>query len=181
MRDVSISHVDPGSFLAKRDELAAIHRDAFGETPDRARHYRDVDLPEMARCRGFHAVVASRVNQPVGFVVGYDANAIPRWYRNVSRAVHGTPVATWFPGAWYLADIAVHPEWQRAGIGTRLHNAIMPRVADRACMLITFHGDHPAKRLYMHLGWHEAIPNLAYYPGGPLTSFLEYQGNAVRG
>ncbi|HWV23481.1 MAG TPA: GNAT family N-acetyltransferase [Thermomicrobiales bacterium] len=179
MREVSLSHVDPDSFLAQRDDLATIHQEAFGETHDRARHYQDVDLPEMACCRGFHAVVAHEDDRLVGFVVGYDATAIPRWYRNVSRAVQGTSVATWFPEAWYLADIAVHPDWQRSGIGTRLHDAIMPLVADRACMLITFHGDHPAKRLYARLGWHETMPDLAYYPGGPLTSLLEY-GDTMR-
>lgn len=110
----------------------------------------------------------------VGLVVGYDAPAIPAWFANVMCGVRGTPVESWVPDAWYFADIAVLPDAQRGGVRTQLHDRIMPLVSDRQCMLVTFHGDHPAIRFYRGLGWRGLLPDLEYLPNAPLTSLMEY-------
>ncbi len=176
MDDLVIAPMSRERMRRHAPQLAALHQAAFGETLQRAARYQNQDIPEMSRCAGFQAVSAHLEGRLVGFVVGHDANAIPRWFESAMRAAQGTPVAAWLPGAWYLADIAVHPDVQGRGIGTRLHDAIMPLMADRRCMLITFHGDHPAKRFYLRLGWREVIPDLRWAPDKPLTSLMEYVG-----
>ena len=128
----------------------------------------------MSLCPGLQCVAAFRWQQMIGFVIGYDARALPAWFDTMMRAVRATPVASWLPDAWYLADIAVLPGAQRTGVGTQLHDHIMPLVAGRQCMLVTFHGDHPAKRFYTRLGWREVIPDLEYQPNAPLTSLMEH-------
>jgi ribosomal protein S18 acetylase RimI-like enzyme len=174
MSDLILSRLSPADMRAQRAGMASIHQAAFDESDELLARYRDRDVPEMSLCPGLQCVAAFRGVRMVGFVIGYDAPAIPAWFDNMMRAVRGTPVASWLPDAWYLADIAVLPQAQRAGVGTQLHNCIMPLVSGRRRMLVSFHGDHPAKRFYTTLGWREVLPDLEYLPNTPLTSLMEY-------
>ena len=176
MHEVILSRINASEMRDQAAELSAIHQAAFGEDPARAKRYRAVSIPEMSRHSGLHAMTARSAGHLVGFVLGYDAIADPGWFANVSRAIRGHDIAAQFPAAWYLADIAVHPDVRGMGIGTSLLNGIMRLVADRQSVLITWHGDHPAKRLYARLGWCESVPDLEYRPGGPLTSLMEHPG-----
>ena len=164
--------LSPEDMQAQRAEMAVTHQAAFREPDARMARYRDRDVPRCPSARAFGA--SPRSERQVGFVIGYDAVAIPAWFPNVTRAVQGTPVASWLLDAWYLADIAVLPEAQGAGVGTALHNRIMSLVSDRTRMLMTFHGDHPVKRFYTSLGWREVPPDVQYRPDAPLTSLMAY-------
>jgi ribosomal protein S18 acetylase RimI-like enzyme len=174
MNDLVISRLCPSDMRAHRAGMAIIHQAALNDSDDRMARYRDNDVPEMSFYPGLQCVAAFRAQQMVGFAIGYDATALPTWFDDMMRAVRGMPVASWLPDAWYFADIAVLPAAQRAGVGTRLHNHIMPLVSKRKRMLVTFHGDHPAKRFYTGLEWREIIPDLEYLPNAPLTSLMEH-------
>ena len=176
MSVIDILRLEPDRMRERAGDLAALHQAAFRESDVDMARYRDESVPEMSDCAGFRGFVAWLDDRLIGFVVGYDATAIPRWFESAMRAVDGTPVAAWLPEAWYFADIAVHPEAQGKGIGTLLHDQIVATVTNRRRMLITFHGDHPAKRFYLRLGWREVIPDLHWAPGKPLTSLMEYTG-----
>jgi GNAT superfamily N-acetyltransferase len=115
-------------------------------------------------------------DRAVGFAVGHDTVAREEWLRHVMTATRGTPVHDWLPDAWYLADIAVLPEMQGRGVGRQMHDVLMDLTVDRRRMLVTYHGDHPAKRFYRRLGWVELVPDLEYVPGAPLTSLMVYIG-----
>lgn len=174
MNGLIISRLSPSDMRAQRAKMASIHQAAFNESDERMARYRDNDVPEMSLCSELQCIAAFQSERMVGFIIGYDAPAIPVWFDNMMRAVRGTPVASWLLDAWYFADIAVLPDAQRAGVGTQLHNRIMSLVSDRRCMLVTFHGDHPAKHFYTGLGWREVLPDLEYLPNAPLTSLMEY-------
>lgn len=176
MHEVILCRIDASMMCHQAAELAAIHQAAFHEDSGQAERYRAVSIPEMSRHSGLHVLTAHSAGDLVGFALGYDAIADAAWFANVSRAVVGHDIAAQLPDAWYLADIAVHPDVQGAGIGTSMLNRMMSQVADRHSVLITWHGDHPAKRLYARLGWHESVPDLEYRPGGPLTSLMEHPG-----
>lgn len=172
MKGITIATCDAELMSRTSVELAAVHQAAFGESHEQAKRYRDESIPDMSRYSGIRCLTARCDGRLVGFVLGYDAVAKPDWFDNVSRAVSGTSTALWLPHAWYLADIAVHPDVQRQGVGTILHNRIIQDVSGQPLVLITFHGDHPAKRFYKRLGWQELIPDLLYRPGAPLTSLM---------
>lgn len=172
MNDVVITKSDPESMLKMAGELAAIHQAAFGESDEQAARYRDEAIPEMSGYAGTRGVTAHCDGRLAGFVLGYDAKADPDWFSHVSQAVSGTAVASWLSQAWYLADIAVRPEYQSRGIGTALHARILAEVSGQPLVLITFHGDHPARRFYQRLGWQELVPDLLYRAGAPLTSLM---------
>lgn len=176
MSDIVVTPIGPQGLLDRAAEVAAIHQAAFRDTDDRALRFRDVDIPNMATHDGFACVLASIADQPVGYALGHDAAARQDWLHNVMAASRGTPVHDWLPDAWYLAEIAALPELQRRGIGRRMHDALMDLTADRRRVLITYHGDHPAKRFYHRLGWIEVIPDLEYCPGAPLSSLMVYLG-----
>lgn len=174
---VETSRLAPDRMRTLAADFASLHQAAFGESNEYTARYRDESLPEMSQCTGFQGVAAWSGQRLAGFVVGYDATGIPSWFEPAMRAVEGTPVAGWLPDAWYFADIAVHPDVQGQGIGTRLHDQIMATVADRRCMLITFHGEHPAKRFYFRRGWREVIPDIHWAPGKPCSSLMEFTGS----
>lgn len=176
MNEITLTHLHPEDLLDRAAELAGIHQLAFAESDDRAARYRDTEIPEMATWSGLACVIAEMGDQAVGFAIGHDAAARQPWLRNVMAAVSGTPVQPWLPDAWYLADIAVLPGWQRGGIGRHMHNALLDLTTDRQRVLITYHGDHPAKRFYRRLGWIEILPDLEFLPGAPLTSLMMYAG-----
>lgn len=176
MNEMKVTRIHPEELLARAADLAAIHQAAFAETGDRAARYRDQDIPEMAGYAGLACVIAETDDQVVGFAIGHDTAARQQWLRNVMTAVRGSPVRRWLPEAWYLADIAVLPEQQGRGIGQRVHAALMDLTADRQRILVTYNGDHPAKRFYRRLGWIEVVPDLEYRPGAPLSSLMMYAG-----
>jgi ribosomal protein S18 acetylase RimI-like enzyme len=176
MSEVIVTPVSPQGMLARATEIAAIHEAAFDKSDQQATIYRDVDIPEMARYPGLACVVATTDDHAVGFAVGHDTVARPEWLRNVMAATQGPPVHDWLSDAWYLSDIATLPELQRRGIGRRMHDALMDLTVDRRRMLVTYHGDHPAKRFYRRLGWVELVPDLEYVSGAPLTSLMVYIG-----
>jgi ribosomal protein S18 acetylase RimI-like enzyme len=175
MNATEITPLTPARMRELAPELAALHQAAFGESDASMARYREA-VPEMSRCAGFRGVAAWSGERLAGFVIGYNTTAITTWFATAMRAVDATPVASWLPEAWYFADIAVHPDLQGRSIGTLLHDRIMATVTDRRCMLITFHGNHPAKRFYARLGWQEVIPDLLWAPGKPLTSLMEHVG-----
>lgn len=176
MSEIVVTPMDPQGMDARAADIAALHQAAFGESDEQAATYRDRELPAMVGYTGLAVVLASIADKPVGFALGHDTRARKDWLQNVMAAVQDTPVHSWLPDAWYLADIATLPEMQGRGIGRRMHDALMDLTPDRRRMLITYHGDHPAKRFYRRLGWIEVIPDLEYRPGAPLSSLMVYVG-----
>jgi ribosomal protein S18 acetylase RimI-like enzyme len=176
VREATVTPVNPDDLMAQATEISAIHQAAFADSDERASRFRDVDIPKMSGHAGFACVVALTDNQPVGYALGHDAAARQDWLRNVMSAARGTPVERWLPDAWYLAEIATLPELQGRGIGRQMHDVLMDLTADRHRVLVTYHGDHPAKRFYRRLGWAEVIPDLAYVPEAPLSSLMVYVG-----
>jgi ribosomal protein S18 acetylase RimI-like enzyme len=172
MTGITITELDAGAVDRHRSEMALVHQAAFGKDDAYMEAYRDVELPEMAAYAGFRCVVAHENGRMVGFVLGYNATANPAWYRNVAEAVRATPFASWLEDAWYLGDIAVHPDAQRRGIGSTLHGMIVASVPGRDLVLITFHGDHPAQRFYRRHGWRVLVADFVYRPGSPLTTLM---------
>jgi ribosomal protein S18 acetylase RimI-like enzyme len=172
MSDITITGIDAGAIDGYRSEMGLVHQAAFGRDGAYMETYRDAELPEMATYPGFRCFAAHDHGRMIGFVLGHDADANPAWYRNVAGAVRETPIAAWLEGAWYLGDIAVHPEWQGQGIGSALHDRIIDTVPGRDLVLITFHGDHPAQRFYRRHGWRVLVADFVYRPGAPLTTLM---------
>jgi GNAT superfamily N-acetyltransferase len=172
MSDIAVARLDRDAVNTYRGELARLHQAAFGNSDAYMEAYRDVELPEMASFAGFRCFAAHDQERMIGFVLGYEATADPVWYRNVAEGVRATPIASWLGRAWYFGDIAVHPEAQGRGAGSVLHDRIVATVPVRDLVLITYHGDHPARRFYLRHGWRVLMPDFIYSPGAPPTTLM---------
>jgi len=169
---ITVMELAPDEVVARRAALARVHRAAFGKDDAYAEVYREVELPEMAAHAGFRCVVAHERGDLVGFALGYDATADGVWYGNVAAGVRTTRLRAWLTGAWYLADIAVLPERQGQGIGSRLHDRLVGMVPERDLVLITFPGDHPAVGFYLRHGWRVLDAGFEYRPGAAPTTLM---------
>lgn len=170
--NVTVCPFTADQVLAHRYEISAIHAAAFGTGGEGARRYERESLPEMTRMPGFVAAVAQRHGEIVGFACGHDATPHQPWANRVYAALVKDGFEAWTRDPFEFADIAILPGMQNRGIGRLLLDAIITNVPHRFCILVTFHGPHPAKRFYLRAGWITLVEDFEYLPGRPLTSIL---------
>lgn len=63
-----------------------------------------------------------------------------------------------------VAEIAVAPDFQRQGIGSRLHDGLIGSIPQRRAVLTTMTADTAASRLYRRRSWTVLLAG-PYFPG----------------
>ena len=71
-------------------------------------------------------------------------------------------------GIGEIGNNAVHPDWQRKGIATRLYQYAFEQLRERGMRYVKVHtgGDPslaPARRAYQKAGFDVALPQVEYY------------------
>ncbi len=121
---------------------------------------------------GFRLVVAEEAGRALGFAYGFYRRPGQSWVEEVARALG--PRAGLLEGAFGFVEIAVHPYYQRKGVGSALHDALLEGVrAPRA--VLTVHEKAPALGFYLRRGW-RPLGALAEAPYLVLAKALEDQG-----
>lgn len=132
---------------------AAAHADQAHDpwaAPDRFWE-RLVDL--YAPTRGFSLVAGLVDGAVVGYAFGSPRDDSAATWRAVRTTLPDVAVPDQ-PGPVYIfREFAVHPSWQRRGIGRVLHDALLGPVAEPLAHLLVRQDNIPARAAYASWGW----------------------------
>ena len=150
------------------DELVVAHRDEVAEVWTGATRERIGDiLPRHAARDGFRFLAARAPDgRLTGFAYGYRGQPGQWWHDLVAAAMDDAARARWLaPGHFELAELHVHPEFRRRGIGTRLHDELLAGLGSATAVLSTQVDNEPARALYAAKGWRIVVPELDFGTG----------------
>ncbi len=139
-------------------------------------------MQRHATYQGFRAlaVTADAAGQPaepgrpgqiVGFSYGF-RGADGQWWHDVVTAAltaqAGEALAAgWLADCLEIAEVHVHPDFHRRGIGRSLVLGIAEGRQERTAVLSTQDADSPARRLYRGLGFADLLTGYSF-PGAPV-------------
>jgi ribosomal protein S18 acetylase RimI-like enzyme len=158
---VGIREIAGKDVLSLRRELAEIW-------PDASRARIDEILPRHVVRDGFRFLGAFADGRLVGFVYGYRGGAGQWWHDRVASALGADGTERWLgPGHFEFTELHVRAEYQRRGIGGRLHDALLDGVDAPTAVLSTQTDNEPAIALYAGRGWQVIVPYLDFGSGRP--------------
>lgn len=111
------------------DEVAPVISAAFAQPP--YNEARSADSPALARFEkqtrqpGFTLVTAHVGERVVGVAFGYTLGSTTGWWRSVLEPVDPETSREDGERTFGLFEMAVHPNWQRQGIATALHQKLL--------------------------------------------------------
>ena len=171
--DVAVEAVDAAALT---DSLCAdvveVWSRAHGlprSSPTRA-EFATERLPRHARRADFRFRGAfSPLGRLVGFVYGYTGAQGQWWHDRVAAAMDHEARRRWIePGHFEFTELAVDPDFQSRGIGTRLHDAILGDVPHRLALLSALAENARVVAFYERLGWRIVLPQLQFERGRPV-------------
>lgn len=138
-------------------EAVDVYRSAFTGPPYRRTEGQVAAFHEALRRHverdGFVGkVVRVRGGVMAGFTYGYTSVPGQWWHDQVSAALDGLG-ETWLDDAFEYVELAVAPEFQRLGLGRRLHDALMASQGHSRAVLTTLDAITAGRRLYESSGW----------------------------
>ncbi len=117
--------------------------------------------------RGYQGFVALNTGRLVGFVYGYTGDPGQYWYDKVWAAMTPQQRAKWLePEHFEFVELAVHPEWQGQGIGSRLHDLLLAGRPESVALLTVRADNAPALHLYRNRGWEVVLDDFRFAPEG---------------
>lgn len=155
--------------------LVAVYRATFPPPPS-TENEADVAsfakrLPRHAARDGFRCAVGREGDRPIGFAYGYVGAPGPWRHDRVRAALSPPMVERWLDGAFELTELAVVPNAQGRGIGSRLHDAVLDATSAPPVVASTPRDDDPAVAFYRRRGWATLIEDMRY-PGAPTPRLL---------
>jgi ribosomal protein S18 acetylase RimI-like enzyme len=107
----------------------------------------------------------------IAFAYGFHGGRGQWWHDLVrsaliSRSGYGAAIE-WLDDSFEVAEVHVHPEYQRRGIGRRLLFRLTGGRAERTAVLSTMDTNSPARRLYRSLGFTDLLTDYRF-SGAPV-------------
>jgi ribosomal protein S18 acetylase RimI-like enzyme len=169
---VSLAELGRPAFLANIDAQLDIYAAAMGAIPGEVPGRRSI-MERHAGYPGLRSLVA--VQEGSGRIVGfaYGFRGVPgQWWHDV---VWSGMVATagqasaeaWLASVLEIAEVHVHPEFQRRGIGRQLVLMLTAGRTERTALLSTRDAKTPARHLYRQLGFADLLTAFQFPGGGP--------------
>ncbi|EEK79013.1 Acetyltransferase, GNAT [Bacillus cereus R309803] len=92
------------------------------------------------------------------------------------EALHIEQVEEWLQDCFEFVELAVHPKYQKEGLGTKLHNRLLNGISNRTSVLTTQISNVKARSLYERLDWVNILD--PFYPAlmgskTPISKFSE--------
>jgi ribosomal protein S18 acetylase RimI-like enzyme len=107
----------------------------------------------------------------IAFAYGFHGGRGQWWHDLVRSALvarSGPGAATeWLDDSFEVAEVHVHPEYQRRGIGRRLLFRLTGDRTERTAVLSTMDTNSPARRLYRNLGFTDLLTGYRF-SGAPV-------------
>jgi GNAT superfamily N-acetyltransferase len=132
--------------------LAAMWEDAHRRWGPRAADLR-ARLPGHAALDGFVAVVARSGEDPVGLAYGYRGERGRWWSTQMERALAPRQRREWLSEWFEVVEIAVRPDHQGRGIGSRVHDRLLEEAGWPRALLTARADDPDVRAFYERRGW----------------------------
>jgi ribosomal protein S18 acetylase RimI-like enzyme len=166
-------------FLAELDRLNAVYAAAMLPDPAMLPGRRDI-MARHTRHAGFKALVMTRTDgaasqaapgQIVAFAYGFRGGT-GQWWHDIVRSALTAAAGEIMAGAWLdhsmeVAELHVHPGFQRRGLGRRLLLGLTAGRDEQTAALSTPDANWPARRLYAGLGFTDLMTGFSFPGGGP--------------
>lgn len=167
--EVAIHHIEAFRALDAAGTVAGIWSQANDLTDDDARAFLSGTIPKHVRWPGFSLYLAAIEGNPVGFVYGYLSAPGQWWHDQVAPALRSAQQDRWLEAAIELAEIAVLPQFQRRGIGSRLLDAFLSHRRQRVVLSLEA-SDASTHRLYRTHGFTDLVEDFRYddWPDDPM-------------
>jgi ribosomal protein S18 acetylase RimI-like enzyme len=165
--------------VAEIDRLSAVYGAAMRADPALLPGRR-VIMERHSRHAGFRAIaVFSDVagdNRIAAFGYGF-RGASGQWWHDVVRsaltASASEAVATaWLDSSMEIAELHVHPDFQRRGIGRSLLLGLTAGREEHTAALSTQDDNGPARRLYRGVGFADLLTGFNFPGGGPSYTIM---------
>jgi ribosomal protein S18 acetylase RimI-like enzyme len=144
-------------------------RDEFGRTRLRRHSARD----------DFRFLGAFAGDELVGFVYGYTGAPGQWWYDRVAGALDREARRRWLdPGHFEFTELAVRPDFQGRGVGSRLHDRVLEGLAHERALLSALADNASVVAFYHRRGWETVLDRLRFEPGRPEFTIM---GRTLRG
>jgi GNAT superfamily N-acetyltransferase len=167
-----IRELGPAAFLAELGELVAVYAAAMNPSSADLPGRRSI-MERHAGNPGFRALaVSADPGGPViAFAYGFRGEAGQWWHDVVMSGISaaaGYPCAAgWLANALEIAEVHVHPDFQRRGTGRSMLLALTAGRSERTAVLSTQDADSTARRLYRRLGFADLLAGFSFPGGGP--------------
>jgi GNAT superfamily N-acetyltransferase len=107
----------------------------------------------------------------IAFAYGFHGGSGQWWHDLVRSALisssgHGA-ATEWLDDSFEVAEVHVHPQYQRRGIGRRMLYRLTGGRAERTAVLSTMDANSPARRLYRSLGFTDLLTGYRF-SGAPV-------------
>lgn len=123
-------------------------------------------FPRHTRNDGFRCLVAEEDGRVLGFAYGFTDKPGQWWHEQVAPTMKEAGLSRWLEDAFVLNELAVVPEAQGRGVGSRLHDAILDGLPRRRALLSTHRKKTVARRMYDRRGWSVMLDGFVYPDGG---------------
>jgi ribosomal protein S18 acetylase RimI-like enzyme len=134
-------------------------RDEFGRTRLRRHAARD-DFCFLGAFAGG--------DELVGFVYGYTGAPGQWWYDRVARALDREARRRWLdPRHFEFTELAVRPDFQDRGVGTRLHDRVLEGLPHDRALLSALADNFRVVDFYRRRGWELVLDRLRFEAGRP--------------
>ena len=164
--------------MAELNALTSVYQAAMRPDPAQLPGRRSI-MQRHATYYGFRAltVTADADGRPgppgriVGFSYGF-SGADGQWWHDVVAAAltarAGQAIAaSWLADSLEIAEVHVHPDFHRRGIGRSLVLGLAEGRGERTAVLSTQDAESPARRLYRGLGFADLLTGY-HFPGAPV-------------
>ena len=169
-RSIEIVQLVPHDTPLLLEGILDVYRGAFGQPP-----YNEGDADTRAFAEnfnhhiyraGFRCLLAREVpgGRVVGFAYGCTSRAGQWWFDIVEAALLPDQAERWLSSAFEMVELAVRPDSQGKGIGSRLHDRLLVGLPHATAVLSTMQVETRALQLYRRHGWVPLLENF-HFPG----------------
>jgi ribosomal protein S18 acetylase RimI-like enzyme len=163
--------------VSELDALTAVYAAAMRPDPEQLPGRRSI-MEQHAGYQGFRALAVTadglgddghgRPGRIIAFSYGF-CGASGQWWHDVVNAAltaqSGPAAATaWLADSLEIAEVHVHPDFHRRGIGRSLVLGLAAGSRERTAVLSTQDAESPARRLYRSLGFTDLLTRYSF-PG----------------
>jgi GNAT superfamily N-acetyltransferase len=178
MATTALRELRPSEFLGELEVLLAIYGSAMkadaallpGRRELMRRHAEYPNFQALLACTEMPGRDGPRW-PAVGFAYGFRGEHGQWWYDAVwtalARATNPDVAARWLMDSLEIAEVHVHEDHQRAGMGTTMLMALTRGRRERTAVLSTPDSETTARRLYRRLGFRDLLTGYSFPGGSP--------------